>query len=136
MGSEQVGSLLQGAVTGEHNATLLVPFFDDIVEVLRGRRVQRLEPEVVQHRQVRAEVGLEVPLQGAISAAAVDVLEEVDPPEYLDYHDACRQIGRFLDDVYLHKRIHSSLGYPTPAEFDVQWCEGRVLALEFELIIV
>ena len=74
-GSEQVGPLLQGAVTGEHNATPLVPLVDDVVEVLGGRRVQRLEPEVVQHQQVRAEVGLEAPLQGAISAAAVDVLE-------------------------------------------------------------
>jgi putative transposase len=47
--------------------------------------------------------------------------EEVDLSEYLDYHDARRQLGRFLDDVYMHKRIHSSLGYLTPAEFEDQW---------------
>jgi len=47
--------------------------------------------------------------------------EEVDLSEYLDYTDAYRQIGRFLDDVYMHKRIHSSLGYLTPAEFEEQW---------------
>jgi len=35
--------------------------------------------------------------------------EEVDLSEYRDYHDAYQQIGRFLDDVYMHKRIHSSL---------------------------
>jgi transposase InsO family protein len=61
--------------------------------------------------------------------------EEVDLSEYLDYHDAYHQIGRFLDDVYVHKRIHSSLGYLTPAEFQAQWCEEHVLALAFELII-
>ena len=49
-GSEQVGPLLQGAVTGEHNATPLVPLVDDIVEVLGGRRVQRFEPEVGRHK--------------------------------------------------------------------------------------
>lgn len=47
--------------------------------------------------------------------------EEVDLSEYADYHDALRQIGRFLDEVYMHKRIHSSLGYLTPAEFEQQW---------------
>jgi transposase InsO family protein len=47
--------------------------------------------------------------------------EEVDLSEYRDYQDAYRQIGRFLDDVYMHKRIHSSLGYLTPAEFESQW---------------
>lgn len=47
--------------------------------------------------------------------------EEVDLSEYEDYNDALRQIGRFLDDVYMHKRIHSSLGYLTPAEFEKQW---------------
>jgi len=41
-GSEQVGPLLQSAVTGEHNATPLVPLVDDVVEVLGGRRVQEL----------------------------------------------------------------------------------------------
>jgi transposase InsO family protein len=47
--------------------------------------------------------------------------EEVDLSEYRDYHDALNQIGQFLDDVYAHKRIHSSLGYLTPAEFEAQW---------------
>lgn len=50
--------------------------------------------------------------------------EEVDLSEYLDYADALRRLGRFLDDVYNHKRIHSSLGYLTPAEFEKQW-RGR-----------
>jgi putative transposase len=50
--------------------------------------------------------------------------EEVDLSEYTNYADALRQLGRFLDDVYTHKRIHSALGYLTPAEFEVQWrCE-------------
>ena len=47
--------------------------------------------------------------------------EEVNLSEHHDYHDAYRQIGRFLDDVYTRKRIHSSLGYLTPAEFETEW---------------
>ena len=54
--------------------------------------------------------------------------EEVDLSEYLDYHDAYRQLGRFLDDVYMRKRIHSSLGYLTPAEFEEQWRKEQELA--------
>jgi transposase InsO family protein len=59
--------------------------------------------------------------------------EEVDLSEYFDYHDAYQQIGRFLDDVYVHKRIHSSLGYLTPAEFEAQWREEHTLVLDLEL---
>ncbi len=47
--------------------------------------------------------------------------EEVDLSEYLNYNDAYRQMGRFLDEVYMYKRIHSSLGYLTPTEFEAQW---------------
>jgi transposase InsO family protein len=51
--------------------------------------------------------------------------EEVALTEYQDLADARRQLGRFLDDVYNTKRIHSSLGYLTPAEFEQQWIEKR-----------
>jgi len=51
--------------------------------------------------------------------------EEVDLSEYECYTDAVSQLGRFLNDVYMHKRIHSSLGYLTPAEFEEQWHRGR-----------
>ncbi len=44
--------------------------------------------------------------------------EEVDLSDYRDFADAQHQIRRFLEDVYNTKRIHSSLGYLTPAEFE------------------
>ena len=47
--------------------------------------------------------------------------EEVYLSDYEDFADALRQIGRFLDDVYNVKRIHSALGYLTPREFEEQW---------------
>jgi putative transposase len=51
--------------------------------------------------------------------------EEVDLSEYEDFADARRNLGRFLDDVYNTKRIHSALGYLTPAEFQQQWSHMR-----------
>jgi len=47
--------------------------------------------------------------------------EEVDLSEYADFHDAYQRIGRFLQDVYTRKRIHSALSYLTPAEFETIW---------------
>ena len=51
--------------------------------------------------------------------------EEVDLSECHDFADAYGQLGRFLDEVYNRTRVHSSLGYLTPAEFEQQWLEGR-----------
>jgi transposase InsO family protein len=51
--------------------------------------------------------------------------EEVDLSDYQDFHDAYRSIGRFLEEVYTQKRIHSALGYLTPAEYEADWWANR-----------
>jgi transposase InsO family protein len=55
--------------------------------------------------------------------------EEVYLTEYRDYEEALAQIGRFIDDVYLTKRIHSSLGYVTPAEYEAQWRKEQTASI-------
>jgi len=49
--------------------------------------------------------------------------EHVSLAEYQNFTDALEQIGQFLNEVYQHKRIHSSLGYLTPAEFEATHCQ-------------
>jgi transposase InsO family protein len=44
--------------------------------------------------------------------------EEVDLSDYNNFSEAYYQIKLFIQDVYLTKRIHSSLGYLTPSEFE------------------
>jgi putative transposase len=56
--------------------------------------------------------------------------EEVDLSEYYDFYDAHQQIGNFIQDVYMTKRIHSSLGYLTPAEFESAWWRSQTQPIE------
>jgi len=53
--------------------------------------------------------------------------EEVYLADYVDFADAYARIGHFIEDVYQTKRIHSALGYLTPAEFEVAyWAEQGI----------
>lgn len=65
-----------------------------------------------------AEVGC--PEQNGFAERLVRTIkeEEVDLSEYIDFFDAQQHIGYFLEEVYMKKRIHSSLGYMTPSEFE------------------
>lgn len=81
--------------------------------------VQRLEQ--VGARISMAEVG--AAWQNGYAERVIRTIkeEEIGLSDYRDFQEAYDQIGRFIDEVYAHKRIHSSLGYLTPAEFESQW---------------
>jgi putative transposase len=44
--------------------------------------------------------------------------EEVNGRAYRDLADAKAKIGRFIEQVYNHQRLHSALGYLSPEEFE------------------
>jgi putative transposase len=80
--------------------------------------------ELLQAQGVRismAEVG--EPTQNGYAERLMRTIkeEEVDLSDYEDYHHADQQIGQFLDAVYMRKRVHSSLNYLTPTEFEALW---------------
>jgi transposase InsO family protein len=56
--------------------------------------------------------------------------EEVYRSEYRNLAEARARIGEFLEEIYNQKRLHSSLGYCPPAEF-----ERRQLSPVFAVVV-
>ena len=52
--------------------------------------------------------------------------EEVYLQDYQTFHEAKQAIGRFINEVYNEKRLHSSLGYRPPSEFEELLAAGSL----------
>jgi transposase InsO family protein len=50
--------------------------------------------------------------------------EEVYLKQYQTFEEASANLGQFIDDVYNTKRLHSSLGYVPPIEFEAAYYQG------------
>ena len=62
------------------------------------------------------------PYDNAFAESFIKTLkcEEVYISEYEDFHEAYRNIWRFIEQVYNEERLHSSIGYLPPNEFEVE----------------
>jgi len=98
---------------------------DQGVQYAANRYIELLQGHAVQISM--AEVG--EPTQNGYAERLMRTIkeEEVDLSDYEDYHHAYQQIGQFLEDVYMRKRVHSSLKYLTPAEFEAVWLSKQNL---------
>jgi len=67
------------------------------------------------------------PTQNAFAERFMRTLkeEEVYLNDYADFAEAKARIGRFIEEVYMTKRVHSSLGYLTPVEFEAAHAAAR-----------
>ncbi len=52
--------------------------------------------------------------------------EEVDLEEYRTFGEAEQAIGRFIEEAYNRKRLHSALGYRPPSEFEEIFAAGML----------
>ncbi len=50
--------------------------------------------------------------------------EEMYLKQYQTFEEASANSGQFIDDVYNTKRLHSSLGYVPPIEFEAAYYQG------------
>jgi putative transposase len=92
---------------------------DQGVQYAATRYIDRLTDHGVQISM--ADTGC--PQQNSYAERVIRTIkeEEVYLADYTDFPDAYSQIGRFIEDVYQTKRIHSALGYLTPVEFEAAW---------------
>jgi putative transposase len=108
---------LERAIAARQPATGLIHHSDQGVQYANHRYAAILAR--IGARMSMSATGC--PTQNAIIESFFSTLkrEEVWLNAYLDLADAERQIGRFIDQIYNIERIHSRLGYVSPAEFEL-----------------
>ena len=96
----------------------LIHHSDQGVQYASSEYVARLEG--VRARISMAAVGNPYENAKAESFFRTLKVEEVYIKDYRDFEEAQQNIAEFIEEVYNEKRLHSSLGYLPPVEFEAQ----------------
>lgn len=114
---------LERAIADRRPAPGLIHHSDHGVQYVSSRYVDRL-----------AQIGAQVSMaavgnvyENALAESFFATLkrEEVYLHDYRTLGEAEANLERFLNDVYNHKRLHSSLGYRPPSEFEARFDPER-----------
>jgi transposase InsO family protein len=99
-------------------AGALVHHSDRGVQYACGDYIERL----AAHGVVPSMSRIGCPYDNAMAESFMKTLkqEEVDGSAYRDLAEARAAIGRFIEKVYNHQRLHSALAYKAPAEFEAE----------------
>lgn len=109
---------LDKALTERSGADLtgLIHHSDRGVQYASQEYVERLQAHSIQISMSRTGN----PYDNAFAESFMKTLkyEEVHMQEYMDFDDAYRNIRTFIEEVYNAKRLHSSIGYLSPNEYE------------------
>ena len=109
-------SALEMALAARQPDPGLIHHSDQGVQYASGEYVARLEQSGA--RISMASVGNPYENAKAESFFRTLKMEEVYLKDYRGFEEAQRNIGEFIEEVYNEKRLHSSLGYLPPVEFE------------------
>jgi transposase InsO family protein len=107
---------LEMALAARRPAVGLIHHSDQGVQYASAEYVERLEEAGAQISM--ASVGNPYENAKAESFFRTLKMEEVYLKDYRDFEEAEENIGGFIEEVYNEKRLHSSLGYLPPVEFE------------------
>jgi putative transposase len=110
-------SALEMALVSRRPAPGLIHHSDQGVQYASSEYVARLEEVGAQSSM--AAVGNPYENAKAESFFRTLKMEEVYLKDYQDFEEAHENIAEFIEEVYNHKRLHSSLGYLPPVEFEM-----------------
>jgi len=114
---------LEGAIARRRPRPGLIHHSDHGVQYASGRYVACLE-------QIGAQISMAAVgnvYENALAESFFATLkrEEVYLHDYRSFAEAETNLAQFIEAVYNHKRLHSSLGYRPPSEFETAWLDQR-----------